>query len=197
MKCVVNGNDMSVLLSAVIGNCHGITLRIHDCGGKIMIYLQNEEIEYVVDMTGSMPIFIEPMKPYTEELNEFILRMKDNIYVISDDKNYLSDLFISCPELNIGYIEQPRKRMLDLDDSVFFIKMIILHYNDGLLDRIKQLRESWPEVVIFINNVCKVEQVTRCMMWEVDGVMFEQQRIEMVQHTLTTIKFPKVEKLVD
>jgi len=187
MKCIIDSNDLEDISCATIDGWFGVFFRAQERDENVMIYRKDEHLTYACMISGDMPLFVQPVTPYTDIMTHFLVLNQNSVRVVSTDKNFLMELFISYPTMELGLIEEPGT-YLELEDGDYFVSFVILQRADDCRQRIQQLRDKHSNIQIYINDVRMESHVRQCVSWEADGMIIPQSRAGMVQKMLETLR---------
>ena len=162
---------------------------MHENNNKVKLYNSQEDLENVIVLAGSFPIWINVQGTLGTEIERYISNSNDKMMVCSDNKEIIQELFISYPNITYGLVE-PKNRYLELSQKDYFVSFVILNFvNFENSDHHKFLfwREKHPNVRIYARGVLKPDHVRLCRFWNVDGIIADKP--QMVQDNLK--KFTK------
>ena len=182
LKCIVNGSNMEDISCVSINDCYAIYFRIHEVNRKIMLYRKEDELNHALMLSGTIPIFVEPVTTTSDDMKEYLGLNRDYLQIVSTSKEFLAELFISYPTIDLGLLETSGK-YLDVTEDDYYISFIILKHADDCGQRIKELREKNSTLRIYISCVahtCTEYEIRQYIRWKPDGIIVDPHRVEKI-----------------
>jgi hypothetical protein len=147
----------------------------------------SEKLKDIITISGKLPIFVEPVEPFTDNLYTFLIENKENINVISNNKEFLSNLYIKCPGILLGFIEKNHVQMLNLSSDEHFLDFVILNYSPSVFTRIEEIRTKFPDIHIYVNDVIDSYHIRKCFHSRVKGVIMESHRLNNLKKIIDSM----------
>lgn len=184
MNYIITGSNISDILTAVNNGCYGIYYKIHDNGKDICLYMLLEKLKDIITISGKLPIFVEPVEPFTDNLYKFLIQNKNSLNVVSSNKEFLANLYIKCPGILLGFIEKTHDNMLQLNSNEHFLDFVVLNYSNSVFTRIEQIRNKFPDIHIYVYDVIDSYHIRKCFNWQIKGVIMESHRIKNLKKVI-------------
>ena len=158
--------------------------QIKDMGEKIMINHTRTPIEVLLDLVGTLPIFLEAVAPFTPELFEFLSRTPENVHILSTNRQLLADLEHIFPKSRkLGLIGSATTIKLIPRD---FIDFVFISYDDFCIKHANKYRESLSNLKIYVYNANSRESMQQTEANKFTGLVVNIERQRLLEETLSS-----------
>jgi hypothetical protein len=178
LETIIDLGGVLGISHASINVCAGVWLRVCEENNRAMLYRCEEDFDFATALiitnnenkNGVLSIFVELVPHFGDKVKEKLFENEQYIQIASEDKALIEELYISNQKLKLGYIE-PKRGYLHLTDRDDFLIFVVLNYETLTRERIRDLKNTHPDLHIYVRNVATIDQVKHCQACGVHGIV--------------------------